>query len=321
MKKFFIYSLMLVATILLAASTSCISSQSPIPVRGTGELKDKTYDVANFKGVEISGGFDVNLVQGNSESLVLTAQENLFEYITVKVEEGILKVYMERNVFQTKGLKAKVYLKSISSLRVSGGGDVTSETDLDVPNLAIELSGGGDIKTTLKTVEMKCHISGGGDAGINGNIETYDLNLSGGGDVQSDISSKNIACSISGGGDVTIKNQQKGSIADFNISGGGDLSLEAEVNEVKCSVSGGGNATLSGKAISLDVSVNGGGDVQAANFVTEKASFHANGGSDIHVNASYEINGNISGGGNVYYSGNPGIVNIDAKGGSSVHKE
>lgn len=49
--------------------------------------------------------------------------------------------------------------------------------------------------------------------------------------------------------------------------------------------------------------------------------FKANGGSDVHVNATAEISGNISGGGDVYYSGNPTNVNIDAKGGSEVHKQ
>jgi hypothetical protein len=110
-------------------------------------------------------------------------------------------------------------------------------------------------------------------------------------------------------------------MADINISGGGDLALDIDADEVKCSVSGGGDATLNGSAKFLDVSVNGGGDINASSFKTEKATFHANGGSDVRIRATSELNGQISGGGNVYYSGNPVAVNIDAKGGSSVHKE
>lgn len=321
MKKVLVYSLMLIATILFVASTSCISSQSPLPVRGVGDLKDKTYDIANFNGVDISGGFDVNLIQGDKEGLVLTAEENLFEYINVKVEAGILKVYVERNNLQTRGLKAKVYLKSITSLQVSGGGDVTAENGLDVPNLDVQLSGGGDLKTTLKTGELKCRISGGGDAEIEGTIAAFNLNMSGGGDISSNVNAKSINCSISGGGDVSLQNKEKATNVDFNISGGGDLVLDVEADDVKCSVSGGGDASLSGKAKTLDVAVNGGGDVNAGKFEADKASFRANGGSDIHVRALSELSGNISGGGNVYYSGNPSVVNIDAKGGSTVHKE
>jgi hypothetical protein len=38
---------------------------------------DKKFDVSGFNGIDVSGGFDVTLVQGNTESLILTAQENL----------------------------------------------------------------------------------------------------------------------------------------------------------------------------------------------------------------------------------------------------
>jgi hypothetical protein len=300
--------------------TSCISSQSPFPVRGIGELKNKTYEVANFSGVDVSGGFDVNLVQDGTESLVLTAQENLFEFITVNVENGILKIGLEKNVLQTKGLKARINLKSINQLHVSGGGDVTAETTLEVPELAIDLSGGGDLKTALRTGELRCRITGGGDAGIDGEIASYSLTMSGGGDVQSDISSSKISCSINGGGDLKINNRQKASLADVNISGGGDVNLQTDADEVKCSVTGGGDASLAGTANVINVSVSGGGDVDAANVKAVKAYFKVNGGSDIHINASEELTGQISGGGNVYYSGDA-IVSIDAKGGSSVYKK
>jgi hypothetical protein len=321
MKKFVINGLMIISLLILASSTSCVSSLSQIPIKGSGDVVDRSYDLKDFNGVDVSSGFDVILVQGNEEKVIISAQQNIFEYIHAQVEAGVLKIYIDRNVTQTKGLKAKIYLKSINSLDVSGGGDVLAENTLNVPNLKIDLSGGGDIKTDLKTGDLDCGISGGGDATISGDIAKYNLSLSGGGDINSDIASETVTCSVSGGGDVAIKNQKKASQVEVGISGGGDISLNVEADAVKCSVSGGGDATLAGKGGTLEISINGGGDVNAGSFKTEKASFHANGGSDIRVNASAEIAGTISGGGNVYYSGGAGIVNIDAKGGSTVHKE
>lgn len=319
MKKNSIYTLVL--SMVLTAFTSCMSSQSPIPVKGSGALVDKNFDVSNFDAIEVSGGFDVRLIQGNSEGLVLSAQENLFEYIVVKVENGVLKIYPERNFLQTKGLYAKINLKTISGLKVSGGGDVTTENILDVPKIDINLSGGGDLSSNLKTGGLKCNISGGGDAKIDGEINNYEINLSGGGDVNSNINSENISCSISGGGDATFKNNAKAENVDVSVSGGGDISCSIEAQKARLSISGGGDATLQGSANSLEVSVSGGGNIQAGEFTTQRTMFKANGGSNIHINATAELSGYISGGGDVYYSGNPGVVNIDAKGGSEVHKE
>jgi hypothetical protein len=118
----------MILLIVFAVLTSCVSSQSFLPVKGSGMSVDKNYNVSDFHGIDVSGGFDVVLVQGNSEGLTLTSQENLFEYITVKVDQGILRIYTEGNIISTKPMKVRVLFKSISNIEVSGGGDVMCET-------------------------------------------------------------------------------------------------------------------------------------------------------------------------------------------------
>lgn len=321
MKNLVLYSLCLILLILFLLPTSCISSAQVLPVKGSGELIDKNFKVSDFHGIDVSSGFDVILVQGNSEDITITAQENLFEYITVKIEQGILKVYAQKNIRPTKPMKARISFKSIDNLKVSGGGDIESETPVNVPKLDVNISGGGDLNSVINTDELICHLSGGGDAEIDGNIRNYNLNLSGGGDVRSNLEADFIDCSVVGGGDLTLRCEEKVNNANLNISGGGDITLEMNVGKLKCSVAGGGNGTLTGQASGLEIEIAGGGDVNASDFITETASFNVSGGSDLHVNVSNELNGYISGGGDLYYSGNPGKVTVDAKGGSEVYKE
>jgi hypothetical protein len=321
MNKTHINSCTPVLLVLFVMLSSCISSQSFLPVKGSGASLDKNFSVSDFHGIEVSGGFDVTLVQGNTENLILTAQENLFEHITVKVDQGILKIYTENNIMATQPLKARIMYKSIDKIRVSGGGDVKSETPVNVPNLGMDISGGGDLSAVINTDELECRISGGGDAKINGNIKRYEFNLSGGGDLTSEVAANSVFFEISGGGDVTLTCSEKVIDTDISISGGGDLTVEMNVEKIKCSVSGGGDATLAGQASQLEITVNGGGDVFAGKFITGSTKFQVSGGSDIHVNVSRELTGNISGGGNVYYSGSPENVTVDAKGGSEIHRQ
>jgi hypothetical protein len=283
MKKIITNSYFMIFPALFVMLTSCISSQSFMPVKGIGTSIDKNFNISDFHGIEVSGGFDVMLVQGNTEGVTLSAQENLFEYITVKVEQGTLKIYTVENIMATKPLKARIFLKSIDHLKVSGGGDVTGETPVNASGLGLEISGGGDFTAEINASELNCHISGGGDAKVDGNIKNYKI-------------------SMSGGGDLTLKSNEK--VADANIE-----------------VSGGGDATLTGQAAELEIKVNGGGDVNAGNLAAITASIQASGGSDIHVNASKEITGQISGGGDVYYAGSPENISIDTRGGSEIHKE
>jgi len=307
--------------ILLMMLSSCTYSQSFTPAKGTGMPVDKDFNVSDFKGIDVSSGFDVMLVQGNTESLTLTAQENLFKYITVKVENGTLKIYARNNLMATRSMKARISFKSINNLRVSGGGDVISETPVNVEVLDVNISGGGDFSSVINSEELKCHISGGGDAEIGGKTKEYYLDVSGGGDLKSEVNASVISCRIAGGGNLYLKNEDVTSEADIVINGGGNMDVKISAEKLKCSVTGGGDAVLQGQASEFEIGINGGGDADASNLATNITSFNVSGGSDIHVNASRELTGYISGGGDVYYSGNPEKISVDARGGSEVHKE
>jgi hypothetical protein len=291
------------------------------PVKGSGPSIDKIISVSDFNAIDVSGGFDVILVQGTTEALTLTAQENLFEYFTARVENGTLKIYTQHNIWSTRPLKARITFKDIKDLKVSGGGDIYSETPVNVETLGVSVSGGGDFKSEINSGQVKCQITGGGDAEISGKISNYNLNISGGGDLKSNVSAGQIFCRMIGGGDIHLMNDAQASKADIEINGGGDLEMKMNAERLRCSVSGGGDAIISGKASEFELHINGGGDVDAKNLLTETTSVNVGGGSDIHVNVSQELSGSVSGGGDVYYAGNPARISIDTRGGSKVHKE
>jgi hypothetical protein len=306
---------------ILIAFFSCTYSQTFVPVKGTGSSTDRKINVSDFKSIDVSSGFDVILVQGSDESLTLTAQENLFEYITAKVENGTLRIYTRNNLRPTQPMKARITYKEINNLKVSGGGDVHSETPVNVEALDVNISGGGDFSSVINSEKLKCHVSGGGDTEIEGKTKEYYIDVSGGGDVKSEVNASNISCRIAGGGDLYLRSESKTSEADIEINGGGDMDMKINAEKLKCSVSGGGDALISGQASDFEININGGGDVDARNMSTDITSFNVSGGSDIHVKVSRELSGYISGGGDVFYSGDPEKISVDARGGSEVHKE
>jgi hypothetical protein len=322
MKSLAYYNLILILLILFAIPTSCMSSPTFLPAAGSGTSVEKNFKVSGFHGIDVSGGFDVILTQGNLEDLNITADEDLFKYIKVEVTQGILRIYIERSNLVISGSRtARISFKSIDKLEVSGGGDIECKTPVNVPELEVSLSGGGDLESEINTDELTCSISGGGDADINGIIKKYKLALSGGGDLKSDVIAGFIECSISGGGDCTFRAKEKTEEVRISMSGGGDITVDVNVEKIQISVSGGGDATLTGQASELEMALSGGGNVNGSDFKTETTSFSVSGGSDIHIYASRELIGNITGGGDVYYSGNPVDVTIDAKGGSKVYKQ
>lgn len=307
--------------LILALFTSCISSQSFMPVKGIGSAIEKSYDVSGFNGIDVSGGFDVILSQGESESVVLRAQENLYEYIHVEVDNGILRIYTKNNLWPTRPLEARIMFRDINRLNVSGGGDVTAETIIKAADLDINMSGGGDLETNVNADDLSCHISGGGDANINGSAAKINIQMTGGGDLESTINAEVIFCSISGGGDLKLMSDKEATEVRFEITGGGDADARVNTADLNCFLSGGGNAKLYGKATNLNIHLTGGGDVHASGLDVTSAIFEVSGGSDLHLQVKQELKGNITGGGDLYYSGSPEIVSVDARGGSEVHRQ
>jgi hypothetical protein len=300
---------------------STANSQTFFPVMGTGPTVDKKINVSDFKGIDVSGGIDVILVQGSSESLTLIAQENLLEYIITTVDNGTLKIYTRNNLRPTQPMRARIMFKDINNLSVSGGGDAYGETPVNVEKLDVSISGGGDFKSVINSESLTCNIKGGGDAEIEGKSEDYNISVSGGGDLKSKVTAGSISCRMTGGGDLYLRNEGQASKADIEINGGGDMDMKMSAEKLRCSVSGGGDALISGQASDFEIDIDGGGDLDAKNLSTEITSFSVGGGSDIHVNASKELSGHISGGGDVYYYGNPAKISVDARGGSKVLKE
>jgi hypothetical protein len=320
MKKTLSRSFSIIMVMMIAMVTS-LSAQHFIPVKGSGPSVNKDFQVGNFHGIDVSHGFDVILVQGNSEKLTLTIQENLLQYVTVEVTGGVLRIYSDKNFMTTEPLKARITFKDISDIIVSGGGDITAETPLNVSKMNIHISGGGDISATINTSALNCEISGGGDVKLGGKADSYGIELSGGGDITSDVNAAKIACRVSGGGDVTLRGGGHASIAGVEISGGGDLNMTTDADKIDCSVSGGGDAKLNGKATEVKINLNGGGNLDARNLTASNLEFEVSGGSDIHVNVTNELTGQISGGGNIYYTGEPQKVSVDTRGGSKIKKE
>ena len=340
---------------ILAVFSSCVYAQE----KGNGNVVKEDRTVSSFTGLDVEDGIDVILSQGSSHSLTIEADENLLEILKTEVSGGILKIYLDKNVWERETLKAYVTVTELSSLSVSGGGDVTAdkvievadlkvsvsgggdvdfdtkgnsvktnisgggdiEMKADVKGMFIDISGGGDLELTLNGSELEGNISGGGDAEISlgSKLTSFSMDISGGGDLELKGSSDKIKVSISGGGDADIDAPGEAGIIKLNVAGGGNIEMSANTNELFLNVSGGGNAHLTGSAKTMEANCKSGGDLYAEEFKVGDAKVSLTGGSDAKLNVSGELEVSASGGGNVYVSGNPNIKEGNLSGGSKIH--
>lgn len=184
--------------------------------------------VGSFHGIEVSGGIDLYLSQGE-ESVAVSASEVKFrDRIRTEVKDGILKIWFEykensniRIEWGNRKMKAYVSFKTIDKLRGSGGSDISVEGSIDAKSLSLEVSGGSDFVGKVVSADLQVEASGGSDVHISGRADKLTIDASGGSDFKGyDLVSDICTLDASGGSDVYITVNKE---LNADASGGSDV--------------------------------------------------------------------------------------------------
>jgi hypothetical protein len=176
-------------------------------VRGTGNTVTESRRVSGFDEVELSGIGTLIIEQGNSESLEITAEENLMPYLKSRISGGKLSLGVEDfvNVQPTKEIVYRLKVIDLASIETSGLGDVESAS-LSTNSLRIQISGSGKITiVNLQSDEVNVEVSGLGDILLAGKVDKQRVEISGSGTYSAgDLESNSADVSISGSGNAVL---------------------------------------------------------------------------------------------------------------------
>lgn len=172
------------STILLTASllSSCIYYSGPNGggfdggwngwgnnrLRGSGNTVTEIRPVSDIRSVRLDNQGDLSIVFGETESLVVQAEDNLMPFIITEVRNGELHIYNEgRNWF--RNLDPIRYTLTVKSLE---GIEVNSTGSVDAPDLAANdfdiaiRSTGNIVMGALEAGDVTIRVSSTGDVMI-----------------------------------------------------------------------------------------------------------------------------------------------------------
>ena len=183
-------------------------------------------NVSGFHAIEVGGGIDLYLSQGE-EAVAVSASKNEYRArIKTEVKNGVLKIWYEWNSnlrfdWSNHKLKAYVSFKDIDRLEGSGGSDISIDGSIKVAKLALEISGGSDFDGKVETSELEIQASGGSDVRISGKATRLTIDASGGSDFKGyDLASDICNVEASGGSDIQVTVNKE---LSANASGGSDV--------------------------------------------------------------------------------------------------
>ena len=192
-------------------------------VKGSGVSASKTRLVSNFTAIEASGVGKLNVRVGDSESLRITADDNLLPLIKSEVRDGVL-LLSSKSAFKSKTeITYEVSATTIKRLENSGTVSIAAK-GFAGGDLAVETSGVGSIM-------------------LAGRVESLTAELSGVGSLEAEaLVADRVKTSLSGVGSASVR-AEKAMRGD--VSGVGSLTWRGAATDVSTSVSGIGRVTKS----------------------------------------------------------------------------
>jgi hypothetical protein len=223
-KRLFLMSILMLLSLALSACTIDM-------VSGSGKVITSNRPVSGFDSVLFSAIGDLTIVQGQTESLKIVAEDNIMPKIVTEVRGTQLYIGFERQNWQdiirpTQGIKYTLTVKSLNSIELSGLGSVTAAT-LKADDMTVKVGGAGGITVNSFTGStLTAVMSGAGSVDISGKVTSLDATMSGVG---------NFAC-----GNLQAQ------AARVNLTGAGGATVWA-VNSLDVSITGAGSVSYYGK--------------------------------------------------------------------------
>lgn len=281
----------------------------------------KEFDLDKFESISVSSGFDVNILQGNEQSIKLEYGSDIEEYLKVRVVNNTLQIFIEtKSIFKRfknrSARKAFIVVKDLKSVSIAGGGDLNIDKFI-FNDFSARMSGGGDMNIDSKSDNLNCSLAGGGNVFLKGMSKNLKVMISGGGKLLSQQRMGDARISMTGGGNVEVYSTTANSI-DAKLTGGGDFKAKVKLNRLALKFSGGGSARLAGYVNDLKIRMSGGGNVRAMNLEAKDCDMRLSGGGNASIYVSRKLLLSASGGGDVKCYGKPSIINKRLSGGSKL---
>lgn len=209
----------------------------------------ETRNVSGFNQVAMSGSYDMKIIQGTEERLILEGDPEVLSNIETEVEGKLLRIKRKKNKWGDEGwdsgwnnnkrVTITLYCREMEAISLSGSGDIDASSGLRSDKLALSTAGSGDIKAKLQVKRLNVSIAGSGEMELTGEADEMNISAAGSGDIRAlDLRTKECSISSAGSSDSAVNVSDKLAVS---ISGSGDVRYKGRPRLDKLSVSGSGS--------------------------------------------------------------------------------
>jgi hypothetical protein len=197
------------AGVVVVVASLCIAGCGvPKLVVGSGNVIEESRPVSSFSGVELAGPGELLIQQAQEESLRVEAEDNLIQYFTSEVVDGMLKIGFRGRVGMNTKQTIRFYVtaRDLDTIIVTSLATVTAPA-LETSELTVRVGEGGRVKIeTLMADRLVVHVDGLSRLSIaSGEVGEQDLTVLGGAYEAEGLKSASASARLTGLGSATVR--------------------------------------------------------------------------------------------------------------------
>ena len=212
-------------------------------IKGVGPLVITSRQVNEIKSIDLEMHANVYLIKGDTQSVVISAQQNILDVLKTEVKGDKLIINSSESISVTQPVELWITVKNIEDIELSGSGNIASTTEFTSDKITVDLSGSGKISLVIAAEKFSGDISGSGDIYLKGKVSKADLDISGSGNIfANDCAVDKCKIDLNGSGDAKINVLSE---LNASIDGSGSILYSGNPQKVKSDVNGSGHISRS----------------------------------------------------------------------------
>lgn len=233
----------LITLFAFAAITAFAQKNNWKQVQGNGNIQKENRIVGAFTAVNNGGSNIVEISYGETNSVMVEADENILPIITTTVKNGTLVIGSQNGSSYSSHHRLKVYItmSRVTGIEQHGSGNIIGSGNFyNDATTDIEVHGSGNIKLGFASfTNLQTSVHGSGNIELTaGKVENLDAATNGSGNlVAYAISSKNVKARTSGSGNVKVA-PLTSLVAE--TSGSGNVYYKGSLSDINAKSSGSG---------------------------------------------------------------------------------
>jgi hypothetical protein len=208
-------------------------------IAGNGNIVTREVKTDSFDKIDVTDALDVVIIPSETQKVLVVADENLVDLITINVRDNTLRISAEKRIQMARSKKIEVYTQTMEKLEASAASTVHNSDSLQYGNFKIMCSSAAQVDLTGRFQLLNIEASSASNIKLSGYSKELRADLSSASGLSAfNLTAENVNIVASSAANAKVHVTHE---ANFNASSAANISYHGNPSVKNVSTSSGGS--------------------------------------------------------------------------------